>query len=498
LTAGIRFEMPDYPSLDNNYNAAFAAQKFGDNSYSTDQLPKTSVSFSPRIGFNWDITGERKYVVRGGSGIYVGRLPLVWLVSAVGNSNVGQTQTYYNSVADAEKYGINQPDFHTNVSDILKDLYGGTFTPATPTVPSSPTIIDKDLKMPSTWKTSLAFDAKLPNDIDLTLEVIRNNDLNPVVISNPGFYESDAISLNNKDTRKSYKQFIDGKNVYLIENAGIGAYYYSLTAQLHRKFNFGLDLSFAYTHSFAYSYSDGIGDQVTSAYKTNTSSINGINEHELGYGTFVTPDRIIASISYHKSYAKHFASTVGIIYEGGQSGYTGGYSYSRYSYTFSGNVVGDLGANNLLYIPASREELESWNFKDQTDYTAAQQKDDFWAYINQDKYLKNRKGEYTERGGAIMPWHHQFDLRFNQDFYLMAGGKKNTLQLGVDIKNVGNLLNSNWGLYKEINSTSLLSYSKGAYTFDKVNNSILKDTFKNYQSMASTYSIQFSIRYIFN
>ena len=115
----------------------------------------------------------------------------------------------------------------------------------------------------------------------------------------------------------------------MIENGGSKAYYLSLTAQLHKSFNFGLDASFAYTYSRARSYGDGIGDQVTSAYKTNTYSINGINDHELGYGTYVAPHRIIASLGYSKAYAKHFRSSVSFIYEGAPLGYAGGsYSYS--------------------------------------------------------------------------------------------------------------------------------------------------------------------------
>lgn len=331
---------------------------FGGTHYSTDQLPDAKLSVSPRIGFNWDLTGERKYVLRGGTGLFVGRLPFVWLVSAVGNSNVGQTQYFYNK-ADAN---TKQPDFHTNVDDILKDLYNGNFTPNKVVAPQSPTIIDTNLKMPSTWKTSLAFDMKLPGDIDFTVEGIYSRDYNPVVVSNTGYKPSEStVTLAPGDVRNTYTMYSDAtwtnkyQNVYLLENWKKGAYYYSISAQLRKNFDFGLDVSFAYTHSKARSYSDGIGDQVTSAYKTNTYSVNGINEHELGYGTYVAPDRVLATIGYRKEYGKHFATSVSLLYEGMQMGFAGSYSYSRYSYTFGGNVVGDYGANNLLYVPATRE-----------------------------------------------------------------------------------------------------------------------------------------------
>ena len=265
-----------------------------------------------------------------------------------------------------------------------------------------------------------------------------------------------------------------------------------------KSFDFGLDLSFAYTHSKSRSYSDGIGDQVTSAYKTNTYSVNGINEHELGYGTYVAPDRILATIGYKKEYGKHFATSVSLLYEGMQMGYSGSWGYSRYSYTFSSNVVGDAGANSLLYIPATREELDSWKFSDAASYPAKEQRDDFWNYINQDKYLKNRKGKYAERGGAVMPWHHQVDFKLNQDFYLNVGGKRNLLQVGVDIKNLPNLLNNSWGLYKQVINSSLLQYKNGEFTMNKNAGETLTSTYRDFQSFKSTYSVQFSVRYIFN
>ena len=496
LTAGVRFEVPSYPSIDENFNQAFANLDFGGTHYSTSQLPKAKITASPRVGFNWDITGERKYVLRGGTGVFIGRLPYVWLVSVVGNANVGQTQYFYNIAADAS--GI-QPDFHTNVEDILKQLYGGSYIPSTPLAPQSPTILSEDLKMPSTWKTSLAFDAKLPGDVDFTIEGIYNNDINPVVITNKGYYENGTVTLSPNDVRKKYSSYINNQNAYMIENHDKNnSIYYSVTAQLHKKFNFGLDLSLAYSRSESKAFSDGIGDQVGSAFYVNTNGVNGTNEHELGYGSYVSPDRVLATIGYKKEYAKNFATGLYLVYDGSQLGYSGGYSYTRFSYTYTGVVVGDRGANNLIYVPATREELNDWSFKDATNYTGEQQKDDFWAYINQDKYLKSRKGQYTERGGAIMPWHHQLDLKFTQDFYLNVAGKRNTLQFGFDIQNLPNLINSEWGLYKTTYSTSPLSYSSDQFQFPKVSGEVLNTTFKNYEGFKSTYQIQLSLRYFFN
>lgn len=510
LTAGLRFELPIYPELKNNYNKNFAALEWKDNNgnmnkYTTDQLPDAPLTVSPRVGFNWDILGNHKLVLRGGTGYFVGRLPFVWLVSAVGNAGCGQYTYFYpktaGSVADyvMDKFYVNRDDQVKRLQEL-----GLAVNRDEAAAPETPTIIDKKLKMNATWKTSLALDAKLPYDIDFSLEGIYSRDFNPATVVNVDRYwdgEKKIELANSGDIRKSFSSNTKSKiNPYLITNAGNKAYYYSITASLAKKFAFGLNLSASYTYSKAKSYGDGIGDQVSSAYYNNRYSINGNNDKELGYGTYVAPNRLLISASYKKDYAKHFGSEVGLIYEGMNIGYAGGYSCTRYSYTMTGNVVGDYGSNNLIFIPESKEALDKWTFADYGGYTAEAQKNDFWNYINQDDYLKNHKGEYAERGGAVMPWHHQLDFKFNQNFYLNVAGQKNTLQFGVDIKNLANLLNSSWGLYKTVNNMSLLKYDakKNAYQFQKNGKEVLSKTYTNLTSFNSTYSIQFSIRYIFN
>ena len=507
LTAGLRFELPIYPELKNNYNKAFAAMQWNDGSkllknYQTDQLPDAPITVSPRIGFNWDVLGNHKLVVRGGTGYFIGRLPFVWLVSAVGNAGCGQYTYYYNKAADA---AYKMDKFYVNRDEQVKRLQelGLAVNRDDAAAPSTPTIIDKNLKMNATWKTSLAIDTKLPYGIDFSLEGIYSRDFNPATVTNVDRYwdgESYTANLANSGDQRKYYSRNSKINPYLITNAGNKAYYYSITASLAKNFDFGLNLSASYTYSKAKSYGDGVGDQVSSAYYNNRYSVNGNNDVELGYGTYVAPNRLLIAASYKKDYAKHFGSEVGLVYEGMNMGYAGGYSCTRYSYTMTSNIVNDYGSNNLIYIPGSREALEAWNFSDNGTYTAEQQKDDFWNYIEQDSYLKNHKGQYAERGGAVMPWHHQLDFKFNQNFYLKAGGQKNTLQFGVDIKNLANLLNSSWGLYKSVNTMSLLKYDSktNSYQFQKNGKDVLSKTYTNYTSFNSTYSIQFSIRYIFN
>ena len=512
MTAGLRLEVPVYPSLKNNYNAEFAKIKFRNNdgseqSYSTDQLPDNQVSLSPRVGFNWDVLGNQQLILRGGTGYFVGRLPFVWLVSAVGNSGCGQFTYYYNKASEAQ-YG--EPRFHPSVGEQLKDLNINTEV----TAPSSPTILDKDLKLNAAWKTTLSADIQLPGGIEGTVEALYSREFNPAIVTNLSRYWNDGnyVELSPGDFRRKYAQ--QGSNAYYLTNGGNKAYYFSLTTALKKSFAFGLDLAASYTYSHGRSYSAGTGDQVSTAYYNDRYSIDGNNDKETGYSTFIAPHRLLLSATFQRDYGKHFGTLVSLIYEGSNQGFCGGNGATRYSYSLTTNVVGDYGSNNLIRIPASREELNNWKFTDYnytgTDnathtYTAQQQRDDFWAYILQDDYLKKHKGEYAERGGATMPWHHQLDLKLMQNFYLPVGKNRNTLQLGVDIRNVPNLLNSKWGLYKTVNNSALLKCTPNSdpsqpasFQFQRKGKKTLTSTYSDFTDYSSTYSILFSVRYLFN
>ena len=497
MSVGARLELPSYPSLANNFNQGYYDLDFGGRHFRTDNVPSASVSFSPRIGFNWDMTGDRKYILRGGTGLFVGRMPFVWLVSAVGNSGMGQT-SYWAVQSKGDKV----PSFTMSQEDMLKQIGATSAT----SIPSSPTILSEDLRMPKTWKASLAFDAKLPYDIDFTLEGIYNWDLNPVVVSNANVYwdGTSTIDLGHGDVRHKMSTY-NKQSAYLLENAGSKAHYASLSFQLHKNFDFGLDLSASYTLSTAKSYSEGIGDQVSSAYNNYRNSIHAVNDNETGYATYVAPNRILVSASYKLKESANSSSTFSLLWDAYQYGYLGSYSYSRYSYIFASNVNNDPSApGNLIYVPASRQELNNWEFKEGKvggeTYTAEMQRDDFWAFIQQDDYLKNRTGQYAERGGAKMPWHHQLDFRYMRDMSFKAGKTKHTLQLGLDIENLLNFLCKDWGLYKQITGNNLLTYDSktNQYQYNLVNGARHLSTSQNYETTASTYRIQFTIRYLFN
>lgn len=496
-TVGLRFEVPVYPTIDDNENKDFTAIFADHGGYKTSDMPKARLSVAPRIGFNWDMTGERKYILRGGTGVFNGRLPFVWLVSVAGNSNCIQNGlTLYR-----DDEGTKMPSFHTNVSDMLKDVYGGNYQKQDLPSNTSPTILDKKLKMPSTWKSSLALDLKLPGDVSLNIEGIYNKDFNAVTVTKLGMEEVEGgIQLPGEPgARTSWKsqniRNAEGKTVtpYLIQNTDdVNGYYTSVSAQLSKTWNFGLSVMAAYTYSSAKNVIDGIGDQVTSAFSTNTFNRNGSNVPELGYASYVSPHRFLLNVGYRLA-NRNGASNFGLYYEAFRHGYIGSYSYSRYSYTmyvqngrYQNSVTGEKGAVNLIYIP-TRDELDAMPF------SSEENKEAYWAFIQKDDYLSKHTGEYSKRGGVVMPWQHLLNFRFSQDFYINIGDKRNTISLGLDINNVANMLNRKWGNVKRLNTTNILGYdsSSNTYTFNE-------PKWSKYASTVSTWSAMFSVRYTFN
>ena len=489
LTAGIRFEMPFYPTIEGNNNKQFAELAKGDNSIhglSTADMPKARLNVSPRVGFNWDVLKNRNLIVRGGTGIYTGRIPFVWIVSAAGNSNCLQAQ-----YIDTDGTGAMTPTFHNKLNDILDDVYGGTFKAQDLAAPTATTIMAKDLKMPTTWKSSLAVEGHLPGGIKATLEGIYNKDITSVYVHKLGQAEVEGgIQLPGEpQARPSWKSegIKNSQNgtvaPYYIKNTDVKGHYYSVTAMLQKDFAFGLSAMAAYTYSGSKSAAEGIGDQVSSAYNTMTYSSMGSNTPELGHSAYVSPNRLIANISYRLDRGNG-ALTFGLFYEGYNHCYVGSYSYTRYSYTMN-NVTGDGGANNLIYIPTT-DDLKNMTFKDEANKTA------FNEFIEADKYLSKHRGEYSQRGGVVAPWQHRFNFKVAQDFDFRVAGKKNTIQIGLDINNLGNLLNSKWGAYDKLSGDQILKYDTKTSTY-----TFTEPTWSKVATVSSTWEMLLSLRWFF-
>ncbi|TKC06620.1 TonB-dependent receptor [Pedobacter polaris] len=505
LTAGLRAERASYPGVDEiRTHPLVAALTFAKGEkVNTGTLPKNRILYSPRFGFNWDVNGDRSLQVRGGTGIFTGRVPFVWLVAQSGDAGLLQyTQTYS---------GANTPFFKPSIAPNLT-------TPAPPagtSIPNPISAMSPDLRFPQTWKSSLAVDAKLPWGIIGTIEGVYGKDLYAAVAKNVNLIDPNIVVTGYADTRPFYPSASAAKyinpsfNTIVMSNAK-GGYNWMITGQLSKQFNQGLGLMVAYTKSDQRNYGDGAGDQLLNLWSIPPTS-NNPNIPSLSYSQNLNPDRVIASVSYRKEYFKNLATSISLFYEGSQQG--------RFSYVYSGDFNRDgQSGNDLLYVPKDASEITfsgnvvipATSSSPAVTYTPQQQSDLFFAYVEQDDYLKTRKGQYAERNGAKSPWRNQVDFRLTQEIFKNVGATKNTIQFTMDIFNVGNMLNKDWGAFNFVNSSQILvpqnvtgttpisATTKPTFRLATANGDILRETFGTTQTISSTFYMQFGLRYNFN
>ncbi|MDR2775667.1 MAG: cell envelope biogenesis protein OmpA, partial [Tannerella sp.] len=492
LTGGIRFELPFYLN-ELQPNPAIADLTFADG-YKMDvgTWAKQQLLISPRIAFNWDILKDGKYKVRGGTGIFTGRLPFVWFTNQPTQAGVLQFQKIIS--------GTDVPADMRFEKDIYAQLnkYPGLF--ASTSAPSSPVEVSKDFKMPQIWRTNLAADVKLPWDMTFTLEGLYSKDINAILQKNVNEAAPNA-TFSGSDSRPRYNGIsnkINGSisSAMVLGNTSEG-YQYSITAQLAKDFSHGFTGAIAYTFSEAKDVTNNPGDQAASAWQSNVS-VGSLNNPGLGYSYFSIPHRIIASLSYRFGYINSSSSTtISLFYEGAPQ--------SRLNYVYSSDMNGDGFATDLMYIPKNENDII---FVNKSGMTAQEQKAAFFKFLEQDDYLSSHKGEYAQRFGAVMPWVHQFNLKLTQDF-VMDNVHKTKIQLTLDVLNLGNLINSAWGVRKaqitgQYDNIPLLQYagadSNNRPTFTLPTNSIdsyYTETYKNILDYTSTWSMQLGIRFIF-
>lgn len=339
----------------------------------------------------------------------------------------------------------------------------------------------------------------------LTLEGLYTKDLNAIIQRDANQDASGAVDHYVGPDQRPVWQTAKRRVVSSISNAMVldntdEGYSYSLTAQLTFPLLNNLNGMIAYTNAMAKDISGNPGSQASSAW-SNNPSVRGQNDLDLSYSQYLTPHRVVGSLSYRLEYAKNFASTFSMFYSGFNAG--------NFSYRYSADFNNDGVNADLLYIPKDASEItfvDILNTDKTVRHSAAAQAEAFTKYVDQDKYLSKHKGEYAERNGAFAPWVNRFDFKFIQDFKIMVKGQKNTLQFSCDILNASNLLNSNWGVSKQLvvsnaailKPVSPLANSIPKFQMAEVNSKLPTETFQNTLSTASTYRIQIGLRYIFN
>ncbi|MBX2828813.1 MAG: carboxypeptidase regulatory-like domain-containing protein [Flavobacteriaceae bacterium] len=450
LTYGLRMDKPLY------FNTAQKAQDVIDISCCVDpsipyvnpntgetvfidntNLPNDNFLFSPRVGFNWDVRDDNTFQVRGGSGLFTGRFPFVWISNQIGNPNFFFLQ-----------------------------------------------YVDPDYQFPQVWRTNIGTDYKFEDGLILTGDISYTKDINGPHVQNWGL-RNPTGTLSGVDNRPIYTGDDVGNSAFVFTNSDEGRIW-NVAVKAQKNFTNGLFASLAYSYLNSKDVNSIEAEITGDAFAFNAATGN-VNDPQLSYSRYGDTHRFVGVASKQWKYGSDkWATTVTTFFEYAQGG--------RFNYTYGGDINGDgSNLNDLLYVPTASEI-------DQMQFSGPGQAAAFNAYIEQDDYLSERRGEYTERYGALAPWRGRWDLKVLQDYNINVGdGKTNTIQFSIDLLNVGNFINSDWGLIQQPNNVQPVGVtvdpetSVPTYTFDPN----LVDTFGYDSSLLSRWQMQFGLRYIF-
>ena len=495
LTAGLRVAVIDFENTALE-NPLVTAMTFANGEkFNTGVLPKTQTLLEPRLGFNYNVKGESKTQFRGGTGVFTGRPPYVFVSNQVGNNGVltgfidvsGAAAAGYGFTANPEKY----------------------FIPSTPTLPSTFDLAftDPNYKFPQVWKTNIAVDQKLPLGLIGSVEYLYNKNINAVHYYNANL-KAPVGNFSGVDTRALYARTDAGVRVN--NNVSMGAvltdndetYYNALSVKLEKPYTKGFFGSVAYTKSNAKDFMSA--GSIASGSWQSVRSVNGNNNPLLSNSDFLVPDRAVGLLGYRIEYGKKgygAATSITLGYVGQRSG--------GFTYIVAGDLNGDRVNNNeLIFVPNKGSDIKFAPLTVGTRvYTEAEQQAAFDAYISQDDYLSTRRGQYAERNSSFLPWLHRFDLSVTQDFFVNVKGQRNTIQLRFDILNFGNMVNDKWGVSQRATNPTILTYNSvvnnepvyrlATQKFADGTTGLLRDTYSRNSSVFDVWTAQFGIRYIF-
>ncbi len=415
------------------------------------QLPTTKPLLSPRLGFNWDVKGNKTLQLRGGTGLFTGRFPFVWIGNHIGNPSSG----FYNAS-------------------------------------------HKNFKWPQVWRTNIGTDFKIPSGTIFSVDLAYTKDVNAMMVRNYKLGTPTGI-LNSGigDKRSVYLPANQGaNNTYVFTNTKEG-YQFNLSLQAQKTFKKGLFAMAAYNFGVAKDASS-ISAEISSDAFDRNPILNNANKAINSNSLYGNKHRFIvaASKTYNYGKDKKWGTTFSLF-----SSWTSG---NPFAYVYGGDINNDgTGSNDLLYVPTDAE-IDNMTFIPLVDVNGnpqnqAAQRQAYKSFIAQDEYLNGLRGQHTEKYGGVTPGFSQLDLRILQDLILNTKTKQ-SLQFSVDIVNLGNLISSNWGVRKYATTSGYFqpisaNYNNNAptYQFDPS----LKTTFTDSPDLISRWQIQVGLRFNF-
>ena len=451
LTYGIRFDGLFFDNGDLMTNKKIYDLDYNGRHIDTGKWPNSNITISPRVGFTYDVFGDKSLKVRGGTGLFSGRLPLVFFTNMPTNGGMVQNRAQVNA-ANATKMGFTMDAFtgglvtdangNATIDALFNKLvslgYPATITPEEGALPDAIAAVSSDFKMPQVWKTSLAIDYQIPVSFPFTatVEGIFNKTINAVYISDWATPDVGGfVRLNGADNRPIYPSgYRSGlTKAFVLENTGKG-YGWTANVTLNAQPAEWISLMAAYTHTVSKEVTGMPGSDAESAFYY-VPTVEGPNNIKLHNSQYVTPDRFVANATIHDKSGNHYS----FIYETWRGGY-------NTSYIMTSDMNGDSYNYDAIYIPTDAEVANG-----QFRFVSNDDRDRFMAYVHNNSYLKGRQGKYAEAYSAYSPWVHRIDFSYKHDFKVNAGSTKHTLQLGFDVKNLLNLFNSSWGVSKYAN-----------------------------------------------
>lgn len=444
ITAGLRVDIPKYNTtpVENPFSTGLTLLDENDQAETVDQakLAGDNPLYSPRLGFNWSNI-DRTTQVRGGWGIFTGRLPFVWVGNVISNPGANP-----NIPGDGSN-----PDHETD-DGAGREVYEGTTSVLQQSFDLNAMV--EDFKWPQVQTINLAVDKTLPGNMLATFELVHSTDKNAIYMRNadlatPTRELADGRDYFGADEGANELNADGGAGVYVIDNIDQGSSF-TFTAQLRGKLGNGLNWNAAYT--FLEAKNNLQSTEIASVLFQSQPVQSDPNNPQLGFSQFGMKQRLIASATYRHEWSKSMATSVGMFFEMGEGNryiYSGG---NRYSHVYSGDVNGDgIGGNDLIYIPKDENDI---NLTNSSDWSALD------AFIEQDSYLSQNRGKIAERNGLLNPWFSNIDMRINNEF-AVAGRK---VEVSFDIMNLANLINSSWGVRKIANASAIYPLTLDSWT----------------------------------
>jgi len=490
LTLGVRADIHSFDST-GFVNPLANAMTFRDETgaavqYRTQGLPKSTPIFSPRFGFNWDPKGDKTTQVRGGTGLFSGTPPYVWISNQIGQNGI---LTGFDQVSATKTRPFHPDPLH----------YAPTTVTGAPASSYELNYTDESFKFSQIWRNDIAIDQRLPWGLTGTAEFLYDKDINGVYYINANLPAASS-NYTGADTRPKYASNKLNSSVtaaYVLKNQNVGKYW-NAAVSVEKAFSNGFYAKAAYSHGEAKNTIDP--GSIAGGSWTNNAQSGDPNNPGLGFSNNSPGNRAFLAASYRGEYFGWGATTVSMYLEGRTIG--------NASYTFSGDVNGDGASNNdLIYIPKNTSEM---NFEQYSGtvagvtkvFTVAAQQAAWENYILQDKYLSAHRGEYAGRGAVFLPMVWRTDLSVVQEVHGKAAGKMNALSIRMDILNFTNLLNKDWGLGQRLVNAQPLTFrtstdNKVLYRLRAVNNNLMDHTFEQTAGSSDVFRIQLGVRYTF-